>query len=74
MLHLLLELRRYKKSDLKLIELDENLDNEEIKTFAKPLAKTKDPIYLGNEVKKVIKQVYFFEEQNPKVDFKIQKI
>ena len=65
---------RYKNSDLKLIELDENIENVKVKTFVKALEQTRDSAHLGREIKNIIEKVYFFEEQNPNVYFKIQII
>ena len=50
---------RYKKTKLKLMEVDEMLDNTPIRTFAKFLEMTEDPVILGKEIKTIIDGIFY---------------
>ncbi|MFL0354810.1 hypothetical protein ACI5KZ_14675 [Xanthomarina sp. GH4-25] len=63
---------KYKKSDLKLIELDEKHGQTPIRTFAKFIAETDDSVLLGKEMKKIIDGVFDFTESDPQALFNLR--
>ena len=65
---------RYKNSQLKLMEVDEMIDKTPIRTFAKFLKETNDPVYLGKELKKIIDVIYKSNELDPQALFNLRYI
>jgi hypothetical protein len=63
---------QYKNSNLELIELEEMLDKTPIKTFAKFVKNTSDPIKLGKEMKEVIDAIFSSTEKDPEVLFNLR--
>jgi hypothetical protein len=62
----------YKNSNLELMELEEMLDKTPIKTFAKFVKSTNDPIKLGKEMKEVIDSIFTSTEKDPEVLFNLR--
>ena len=63
---------KYKKSDLKLMEMDEMLEQTPIRTFAKFIAETDDSVLLGKEMKKIINGIFDFTESDPQAIFNLR--
>ncbi len=63
---------QYNKSNLELMELEEILDKTPIKTFAKFLKNTSDPIKLGKDMKEVIDAIFSSNESDPEVLFNLR--
>ena len=66
---------RYKKSDLKLLELNEEIDDgTAIKTFAKFVVHTDDEIALGKIMKEILDVIIKTDENDPQALFVIREI
>ena len=63
-----------KKSEIKLLELNEMLDNIPIRTFVKFVESTNDPVKLGMEMKKVIDSFLKPKEHDPQAIFNLRYI
>ncbi|MCW8980209.1 MAG: hypothetical protein OQJ83_02385 [Altibacter sp.] len=63
---------KYKKSDLKLIELDEMHGQTPIRTFAKFIEETDDSVFLGKEMKKIIDGIFEFTETDHQAIFNLR--
>ncbi|WP_246131559.1 hypothetical protein [Aquimarina intermedia] len=64
----------YKKSKLQLMELDEFHGDRPIRTIAKFIAQTSDPVYLGNEIKTILDSIYRSDKKNPQALFNLRYI
>ncbi len=64
----------YRKSELQLLERNEMLEKTQIITFAKFIGKTEDPIYLGNEIKKIIDGIVVSNEIDSQALFNLRYI
>jgi len=62
----------YKKSNLKLMEMDEMFEKTPIRTFAKFIKETDDPVYLGKEIRNVIDGIFKSNENNPQAIFNLR--
>ncbi|KAB1071864.1 hypothetical protein F6U93_00005 [Tamlana haliotis] len=66
---------RYKKSNLQLLELDEEIDDgTEIRTFAKFVKHTDDEITLGKIMKEILDVIIKTDENDPQALFVIREI
>jgi hypothetical protein len=61
----------YKKSELNLEELDEMHGDTPIRTFAKFIKETDDPVFLGKEIKKILDVIFVPSEPNPQAIFNL---
>jgi len=64
----------YKKSELNLEELDEMHGDTPIRTFAKFIKETHDPVFLGEEIKKILDVIFVPSEPNPQAIFNLRYI
>ena len=64
----------YTNSNLKLMEIDETFEKTPIRTFAKFIKETDDPVYLGQEIKNVIDGIFKSNENNPQAIFNLRYI
>lgn len=64
----------YKNSNLNLLELDEMIDKTPVRTFAKFIKETNDPVYLGKEIKKILDVIFKSNEKDPQALFNLRYI
>ena len=64
----------YKNSNLNLLELDEMIDKTPVRTFAKFIKETNDPVYLGKEIKKIVDVIFKSNERDPQALFNLRYI
>tara|TARA_R110002072_G_C7938584_1_gene532278 strand:+ start:1724 stop:2200 length:477 start_codon:yes stop_codon:yes gene_type:complete len=65
---------RYKNSNLDLVERNELIDKSPIRTFAKFIKETNDPVFLGKEMKKIIDGIFDSSESDPQALFNLRYI
>ncbi|TYP70374.1 hypothetical protein BD809_11338 [Aquimarina intermedia] len=56
------------------MELDEFHGDRPIRTIAKFIAQTSDPVYLGNEIKTILDSIYRSDKKNPQALFNLRYI
>jgi hypothetical protein len=62
----------YKNSDLTLLEQNEMFEETPIRTFAKFIEETDDPVYLGREMKKILDKITSLNEKDPQALFNLR--
>ena len=64
----------YKQSNINLLELDEMIEETPVRTFAKFIKETNDPVYLGKEIKNILDIIFKSNEKDPQAIFNLRYI